>query len=102
MADCAHPALSARHNRGVKVVCVVLLTLLVTSVAYAHPRRDDDMLEEPFFDRFDRHDRDFRRMKKTRPVREPTPEELCERNKSWTRLVACLKKGGNTVSILTD
>lgn len=37
-----------------------------------------------------------------RPVRQPTPEELCERNKSWSRLVACLKKDGNTVTILYD
>jgi hypothetical protein len=82
-----------RHNRGVRVVCALLAVMALTSVAYAHPVD---------LERFD--DRDFVRGRKPRPKPEriPTPEEMCERNKSWAKLVKCLSKGGNTVKTLYD
>jgi hypothetical protein len=82
---------------------VLLATLVATSVANAHPVRDFDDLEPLHFKKRPPHIRDKPR-KPPKPYRAPTPEELCERNKSWTKLVACLKKQGNngTVTTMTD
>lgn len=81
------------------MVCAALLMLLASSVARAHPMRPNDDMIGPDSELIEGPFRDHQRR---RPVRQPTPEELCERNKSWLRLVACLKKGGNTVTVLTD
>src|SRR5438445_2460932 len=103
MADWAHPDFDARHNRGVRMVCVVLLAMVVPSVVHAHPmRRDDDLDEEMLSPDSVFLEGHVRNHKKRPPQHIPTPEEMCERNKSWSRLVACLKKGGNTISILYD
>jgi hypothetical protein len=67
--------------------------LSTAGVARAHPA---DILRDPFFD-LRTHQKG-----RMRPARVLTPEEICDRNKSWARLVACLKKGGNSVSMLYD
>ncbi|HUS32864.1 MAG TPA: hypothetical protein VMZ53_30390 [Kofleriaceae bacterium] len=79
-----------------RVVCAVLASILMSGVAFAHPVRD------PFDEPFDRDDLIRRKgsKRKLQPVR--TPEELCERNKSWPKLVKCLAQGGNTVATMRD
>jgi len=84
-----------RHNRAVRVVFALLASMAVMPVASAHPVRDDP---------FDDLDPGFKRppSRPRRPVHIPTPEEQCERNKSWSKLVKCLSKAGAAVATLQD
>jgi hypothetical protein len=86
------------HNRGVWVVCALLASTLVSSVAYAHPNRDFEDLE-PFDVRLDRG-KGQGRMRRMPPPQ--TPEQMCERNTSWPKLIKCLGKSGNKVKTLFD
>jgi hypothetical protein len=90
------------HNRRVRVACAALASIVAsvvaTSAARAHPVRDIDDLE-PFDIKRDKINRGKGRMRMPPPQ---TPEQLCERNTSWPKLVKCLGKGGNTVKTLFD
>lgn len=87
-------------NRAVRVVCALLASIVASgAVAYAHPVRDPFDELEPFPLNRDKGGKGRGHMK---PARVMTPEEMCERNASWPKLVKCLGKGGLKVKTLYD